>query len=109
MRHPVRLAGALALLAALGAASAEAGTASSHHRHARAKSESGGGRQITVHKGSSYLTLGGVAGPAVTSPNNYVLDTFSQPAPTTGTLLQGRAWVLDNRFDGPGIPLFKFF
>ena len=40
--------------------------------------------------------------------NNYVLDTFAQPTPIQGTFLQGRSPVLDNRFDGPGIPLFRF-
>ncbi len=52
--------------------------------------------------------MGGVAGPAVTSPNNYVLDTFNPPTPIAGTMMQGRTPVLDNRFDGPGVPLIRF-
>ena len=56
----------------------------------------------------SYLTMGGVSGPAVTSPNNYVTDTFAAPSPIQNTFMQGRTTVLDNRFDGPGVPLFRF-
>jgi hypothetical protein len=111
MVHLLRLAGAVTLAAALGAASAaQAQTAASPHRHGKsASAQKNSGRQITVRKGNnSYLTMGGAAGPAVTSPNNYVLDTFSPPTPIQNTFMQGRTPVLDNRFDGPGIPLFRF-
>jgi len=112
MLRPLCLLGVLSVAAALGAASAaEAQTSpSAHSRAAKAKAKpSGSGRQITVRKGESYLTLGGTAGPAVTSTNNYVLDTFSPPVPTQGTFtgMRGRE-RLDNRFDGPGIALFRF-
>jgi len=106
MNHPLRLAGVLALLAAVAAAPADAQTNAQRHRQAKNTADSG--RQITVRKGNSYLTLGGVAGPAVTSPNNYVLDTFNPPTPIAGTFMHGRTPNLDNRFDGPGVPLFRF-
>jgi hypothetical protein len=80
-----------------------------HHAKHRKPKEVAEGRQITVHKATpSYLTLGGVAGPADTSTNNYVLDTFDQPTPIQGTFLQGRTTILDNRFQGAGVPLFRF-
>jgi hypothetical protein len=94
---------------------ADAQTASNPTLHARAKHKPAKpkpeGRQITVHKATpSYLTLGGFASPAVTSPNNYVIDTFSQPTPIEGTFtgMRGRERLLGDRFDGPGIPLFRF-
>ena len=37
-----------------------------------------------------------------------VLDTFDQPTPIQGTFMQGRTPVLDNRFQGPGVPLLRF-
>ena len=112
----LRVAGALSLAAIIGAATTALAqtTLPRHHPSNQAKSKTGqsaAGRQITVRKSAnSYLTLGGVAGPAVTSPNNYVLDTFSPPAPNEGTFtgMRGRERVLDNRFDGPGVPLFRF-
>jgi len=113
MLRSLRLAGVLALAAALCAASAaEAQTSApaQHSRAAKGKAKAAGsGRQITVRKGESYLTLGGTAAPAVTSTNNYVLDTFAAPDPIQGTFagMRGRE-RLDNRFDGPGIPLFRF-
>ena len=80
-----------------------------HHAKHRKPKEVAEGRQITVHKATpSYLTLGGVASPAVTSTNNYVLDTFDQPTPIQGTFMQGRTSVLDNRYQGPGLTLFRF-
>ena len=80
-----------------------------HHTKHRKPKEVAEGRQITVHKATpSYLTLGGVASPSDTSTNNYVLDTFDQPTPIQGTFLQGRTQVLDNRFQGAGVPLFRF-
>lgn len=112
----LRLAGAVAIVAAFGAASvAEAQTtnqqAPPRHRQAKNKTTSDKGRQITVRKSNSYLTLGGAAGPAVTSPNNYVLDTFSAPSPDVGTFAnwRGRETMLNNRYDGPGVPLFRFW
>jgi hypothetical protein len=108
----LRLAGALAITAALGATSAvEAQTPPPRHHHARsAKPAPDSGRQITVRKNAnSYLTLGGEDGTAVTSPNNYVLDTFSPPSPVAGTMMQGRSPMLDNRFQGEGVPLFRFW
>jgi hypothetical protein len=80
-----------------------------HHAKHRKPKEVDEGRQITVHKATpSYLTLGGVASPAATSTNNYVLDTFDQPTPIQGTFMQGRTTVLDNRYQGPGLTLFRF-
>ena len=73
-----------------------------HHAKHRKPKEVAEGRQITVHKATpSYLTLGGVASPAVASTNNYVLDTFDQPSPIEGTFvgLQGRLRV--NQFVVP--------
>ncbi len=66
------------------------------------------GRQITVHPRPSYLTLG--TGATVGQYNGYVLDTFSQPTPIEGTFtgMRGRERLAGNRFDGPGIPLFRF-
>ena len=80
-----------------------------HHAKHRKPKEVGEGRQITVHKATpAYLTLGGVASPAVTSSNNYVLDTFNQPTPIDGTFvgLQGRLRV--NQAVIPDTPLFRF-
>jgi hypothetical protein len=80
-----------------------------HHAKHRKPKEVAEGRQITVHKATpSYLTLGGVASPAVTSTNNYVLDTFDQPSPIEGTFvgLQGRLRV--NQAVVPDSPLFRF-
>ena len=118
MTSLLRLAGVVAIVAAFGAVSvAEAQTTpppgqQTRHRPAKAKTKTTAdkGRQITVRKSESYLTLGGSAGPAVTSPNNYVLDTFSPPSPDVGTFgnWRGRETILNNRFDGPGIPLFRF-
>ena len=103
-----RVAGVAAIVAAVGAASVAQAQTTTQQRHRHAKTTADSGRQITVRKGNSYLTMGGVAGPAVTSPNNYVLDTFSPPTPIAGTMMQGRTPMLDNRFDGPGVPLFRF-
>jgi hypothetical protein len=111
------LLGAVSLalvFAASAPASAQTGTTQAkhpdyHHAKHRKPKEVAEGRQITVHKATpSYLTLGGVAGPADTSTNNYVLDTFDQPTPIQGTFMQGRTTVLDNRFQGAGVPLFRF-
>ena len=80
-----------------------------HHAKHRKPKEVAEGRQITVHKATpSYLTLGGVASPAVTSTNNYVLDTFDQPTPIEGTFvgLQGR--LRTNQAVVPDAPLFRF-
>jgi hypothetical protein len=106
-------AAALALVLALPVTTVDAQTSPNPTLHARAKHKTPKpkpeGRQITVHKATpSWLTLGGVSSPAVTSTNNYVLDTFNAPTPIQGTFLQGRTTVLDNRFDGPGVPLFRF-
>ena len=80
-----------------------------HHAKHRKPKEVAEGRQITVHKATpSYLTLGGVASPAATSTSNYVLDTFDQPTPIQGTFMQGRTTVLDGRYQGPGLTLFRF-
>ena len=80
-----------------------------HHAKHRKPKEVAEGRQITVHKATpSWLTLGPDAPAEVGAGNNYVLDTFAQPTPIQGTFLQGRTSVLDNRFDGPGVPLFRF-
>jgi hypothetical protein len=107
------LGAALALALALPVTAVDAQTAPNPTLHARAKHKAvkpkPEGRQITVHKATpSYLTLGGVASPADTSTNNYVLDTFDQPTPIQGTFMQGRTTVLDNRFQGPGVPLLRF-
>jgi hypothetical protein len=66
------------------------------------------GRQITVHARPSYLTLG--TGANVGEYNGYVVDTFNQPTPIDGTFtgMRGRERLDGNRFDGPGIPLFRF-
>jgi hypothetical protein len=102
------------LLATAAAASAQTTTTQSkhpdyHHTKHRKPKEVAEGRQITVHKATpSWLTLGGVASPAETSTNNYVLDTFDQPTPIQGTFMQGRTTVLDNRFDGAAVPLLRF-
>jgi hypothetical protein len=107
-------ASAALLLAASAAASAQTTTTQAkhpdyHHSKHRKPKEVAEGRQITVHKATpSYLTLGGVASPAVTSTNNYVLDTFAQPTPIQGTFMQGRTTVLDGRYSGPGLTLFRF-
>ena len=47
----------------------------------------------------------------ISSPNNYVLDTFSAPSPDVGTFAnwRGRETMLNNRYDGPGVPLFRFW
>ena len=103
-------------LALVVAASASALTTTTHAKHPdyhhakhRKPKEVAEGRQITVHKATpSYLTLGGVASPATTSTNNYVLDTFDQPTPIQGTFMQGRTTVLDSRYQGPGLTLFRF-
>jgi hypothetical protein len=110
MIRSFRAAGVAAMLAALGATSAaEAQTQPPPNHHRQSKAQPNSGRQITVRKGNSYLTMGGEAGPAPTSPNNYVLDTFDPPSPIAGTMMQGRTPVLNNRFDGPGVPLFRFW
>ena len=68
------------------------------------------GRQITVRKSTpSWLTLG--TQEPVGYGNNYVTDTFDQPSPIANTNAgsRGRMGLADdNRFDGPGIPLFRF-
>jgi hypothetical protein len=78
-----------------------------HHARNKAEPE---GRQITVHKATpSWLTLGGVASPAVTSSNNYVLDTFNPPSPIEGTFagFRGRERLTD-QYGVPGTALFRF-
>ena len=112
MSYPFRLAGVLALIAALGAASAATAQTTPPPRHRHTKPQSDGGRQITIHKSTpSWLTLGGQASTAVTSPNNYVLDTFAQPAPNANTIggWHGQELLTNNRFDGPGVPLIRFW
>lgn len=89
---------------------AEAQTQPPRHRHASTQSD--GERQITVHKSTkSWLTAGGQTTPAVTSPNNYVLDTFSPPNPTVNTAggWHGQESIPIGRFDGPGIPVIRFW
>ena len=66
-------------------------------------------RQITVHKATpSWLTLGTAA--SVGAGNNYVTETFDQPSPVEGTFsgYRGRERLDANRFNGPGVPLFRF-
>jgi hypothetical protein len=117
MVRSIQVMGAALLALALAAPAADAQTAQTaltptiHARakhHARKKPEPEG-RQITVHKATpSWLTLGPDAPAEVGAGNNYVLDTFAQPTPIQGTFLQGRTSVLDNRFDGPAVPLLRF-
>ncbi len=114
MVRSVQLMGAALIALALAAPSADAQTTLTPTIHARAKHHARKkiepeGRQITVHKATpSYLTLGGVAAPAVTSTNNYVIDTFDQPAPVEGTFLGLRGREALGRPDNPGFPLFRF-
>jgi hypothetical protein len=108
IRSVQRFCGAvLALL--LAASSAVAQTAPGIARSPKAKPAAAPGRQITVHKSTpSYLTLGPNAG--VGYANNYVTDTFAQSSPIEGTFagMRGRERLDANRFDGPGVPLFRF-
>ena len=71
------------------------------------KRQAATGHQIVVHPRPSFLTAG--TGASVGSHNGYALDTFNQPSPTEGTFtgMRGRE-RLENRFDGPGVPLFRF-
>ncbi len=120
MVRSVQIVGALSLALAVAASTAasaqDAQTIPNPTLHARAKHKPAKpkpeGRQITVHKATpSYLTLGGVASPAVTSPNNYVIDTFSQPTPIEGTFtgMRGRERLTDQFGNAaPGWTLFKF-
>lgn len=107
----MRLSLCLAVAVALAAGSAaQAQTKPPRHRHAQPQSD--GARQITVHKSTpSWLTAGGQSGPAVTSPNNYVLDSFSPPSPVANTVggWRGQEPIMNNRFDGPGIPVIRFW
>ena len=69
------------------------------------------GRQITVRKGTpSWLTAGTGVDPGARVGNGYVLDTFNQPVPTANTFtgMRGQERLIGNRFDGAGIPLFRF-
>jgi hypothetical protein len=101
-------AAALALaLAASSAANAQAVTGNA--RSPKPAKQTAAGRQITVHRATpSYLTLGPNAD--VGYGNNYVTDTFSQPTPIEGTFAgsRGREALGDTRFNGAGIPLFRF-
>jgi hypothetical protein len=111
MNHPFRL-GVLALIVGLGAVSEADAQTTPPPRHRHAKPQSDGGRQITIHKSTpSWLTLGGESGTAVTSPNNYVYDTFSPPTPNANTIggWRGQESLPINRFDGPGIPIIRFW
>ncbi|MBV8440801.1 MAG: hypothetical protein JO312_09625 [Hyphomicrobiales bacterium] len=114
MVRSVQLMGAALLALAFAAPPADAQTTQTPAIHARAKHHARKkaepeGRQITVHKATpSYLTLGGVAAPAVTSTNNYVIDTFNQPTPIEGTFAGMRGREALGRYDNPGFPLFRF-
>jgi hypothetical protein len=110
MIHSVQRFGAAALALLFAASSVNAQTVTGTARSPKAKPTAAAGREITVHKGTpSYLTLGPNAG--VGYGNNYVTDTFAQPAPIQGTFSGSRgreALGDDNRFDGPTVPLFRF-
>ena len=110
MVSSVQRLGAAALALLLAAPSADAQTVTGNARSPKARPSAATGRQITVHKATpSYLTLGPNAG--VGYGNNYVTDTFAQPSPIQGTFAGSRgreALGDDNRFDGPGIPEFRF-
>jgi hypothetical protein len=114
MVRSIQLTGAALIALALAAPAADAQTTETPTIHARAKHHARKktepeGRQITVHKATpSYLTLGGVASPAVTSTNNYVIDTFDQPTPVEGTFLGSRGREALGRYDNSGFPLFRF-
>jgi hypothetical protein len=114
MVRSIQLMGAALLALALAAPAADAQTTQTPTIHARAKHHARKkpepeGRQITVHKATpSWLTLGPDAPAEVGAGNNYVLDTFDQPTPIQGTFMQGRTSVLDNRFQGAGVPLLRF-
>jgi hypothetical protein len=114
MVRSVQLMGAALLALALAAPAADAQTTQTPTIHARAKHHARKkpepeGRQITVHKATpSWLTLGGVAAPAVTSTNNYVIDTFDQPTPVEGTFMGSRGREALGPYNTPGFPLFRF-
>lgn len=75
----------------------------------RAKRPAPEGRQITVHARPSWLTAGTQV-PVGSVGNGYVYDTFAQPTPIEGTFsgMRGQERLLNDRFGGPGIPLFRF-
>jgi hypothetical protein len=101
----------LAITASLAIALAAPSSASAQTDQRPAKRHSATGRQITVRKATpSYLTTGTGVDPGSRVGNGYVLDTFNQPVPTEGTFtgMRGQERLLSNRFDGPGIPLFRF-
>lgn len=111
MGHWVQRLGGMALALVLAAASAaNAQTVTGNARSPKAKPTTAAGRQITVHRATpSYLTLG--PGANIGPTNNYVEDTFNQPSPIAGTFAGSRgreALGGDNRFDGPGLTLFRF-
>ena len=114
MVRSVQFMGVALIALALAAPAADAQTMQTPTIHARAKhyakkKNEPEGRQITVHKATpSWLTLGGVAAPAVTSTNNYVIDTFDQPTPVEGTFAGMRGREVLGRYDNPGFPLFRF-
>src|SRR5271166_689739 len=113
MVRSVQLIGAVAAAFALAISVADAQTPHPSALHARAKHgvarPKDEGRQITVRKSTpSWLTLGTSA--PVGSRNGYVVDTFNQPSPVEGSFsgYRGRERLDANRFDGPGVPLFRF-
>jgi hypothetical protein len=111
MIRSVQLLGAAALALALAASwGANAQTAYHGTKHRKAtKPTAETGRQITIHKATpSYLTLG--PGANLGPTNNYVTDTFAQPSPIEGTFsgMRGRERLDANRYNGPGVPLFRF-
>jgi hypothetical protein len=113
MVHSVQFMGVALIALALAAPAADAQTTQTPTIHARAKhhakKKEPEGRQITVHKATpSWLTLG--PGASVGTGNNYVIDTFDQPSAVEGTFAgyRGRERLDANRFNGPGVPLFRF-
>jgi hypothetical protein len=109
MFRSVQRLGAAALALVLATAAANAQTAYHGTKHRKVKPPVETGRQITIHKATpSYLTLG--PGADLGPTNNYVTSTFNAPSPIEGTFIgvRGRERLDANRFDGPGVPLFRF-